>query len=101
MSEPLKLAFGVYVSVPAVNETLPFVPWVTAVTAKVWLDSLAGPFESLGRGSNVTVPSSATVVVSLTAVGASLTSETVIETVARFESAVPSFARYVKESEPK
>ena len=54
-----------------------------------WVASLAGPFESLGRGSKVSEPSSATVVVSLTAVGASFTSVTVIETVARFESAVP------------
>ena len=44
--------------------------------------------------------SSATVAVSLTALGGSFTGVTVSETVATFESRVPSFALKVKESGP-
>ena len=72
--------------------TEPLAPWVTAVTVRVWLDSLAGPVVSLARTVVVTEPSSATVSLSSTAIGASLTSVTVIVTVAvsHCESATPS-----------
>ena len=54
------------------------------MTVRVWLPSLAGPVESLAVRSlaKESVPSSATVVESATAVGASLTSVTVTLTVA-------------------
>ena len=62
--------------------TVPWAPSVTAVTVRVWPDSLAGPVLSLARTLVVTEPSSATVAVSLTASGVSLTSVTVTLTVA-------------------
>ena len=60
-----------------VELTLPWAPWLTAVTLRVWPASLAGPRLSLVRGSRLTEPSSATLAESLTAVGLSLTSVTV------------------------
>ena len=56
--------------------------------------------ESLPRTSTSVRSSSATVAVSLTATGGSLTGNTVSETVATFESTVPSCALKVKLSEP-
>ena len=57
--------------------------WATAVTVSVWAVSLAGPVAVVGAaGRWSTEPSSATVAVSSTAVGASLTSVTVTLTVA-------------------
>src|SRR5256885_9408272 len=52
------------------------------VAVSVGVGSSDGPVLSLLRGSKVTDPSSATVVASSTAVGTSLTSVTVIDTVA-------------------
>ena len=72
--------------------TVPWAPWVTAVTVSVWPASLAGPLMSLARTrSKLTEPSSATLVESSTAVGLSLTSVTVTLTVAVlvFGSATP------------
>ncbi len=63
---------------------------------------LSTPSWSLARTSKtLSVLSSATVSLSLTATGSSLTLVTVIEYVAVFESTVPSYALKVKLSEPK
>ena len=77
-----------YVTVPATSETEPCVsPTMgsTEMTVRVWPDSFAGPAESLAvrsEAGKLTEPSSATDLESPLAVGASLTSDTVTETVA-------------------
>ena len=56
--------------------------------------------ESFASTATEIAPSSSTDAASLTATGASFTGRTVRETVAVFESAVPSFASNVNESGP-
>src|SRR5438552_18393905 len=71
------------------------VPWlgpaVTESVVRVWVDSLAGPGESLARTFTLVEPSSATVARSAWATGGSFTSVTVTETVAvsQLESGEP------------
>src|SRR5947208_4338051 len=61
------------------------VPWagpeVTESIVRVWVDSLAGPGESLARTFTLVEPSSATVARSAWATGGAFTSVTVTETV--------------------
>ena len=63
-------------------------------------DSFAGPAESFSRGSSWTTPSSATVAVSSTAVGASFAGRTVTET-APVSVSAPSETVYEKVAVPK
>src|SRR5207244_2892963 len=71
-------------SAPAlVIATVPWAGWVTLVIVSVWVASLAGPLAALARTRIVVAAaSSARVLLSATAVGLSLTSVTVIDTVA-------------------
>jgi hypothetical protein len=96
LAVPLKFGSGVNETVPAASDTTPFTAPPTPVTVRVCPLSSAGPGESLAASSaagNVTVVSSAVAFASATAVGLSLTAVTVIVTVARLESRVPSLAR--------
>ena len=74
---------------------------VTDSMVRTWPLSLAGPALSLARTSTGVVPlSSRTMTLSASETGTSLTSVTVIDTVAAAESTVPSLTLNVKLSEP-
>ena len=93
----MKFSFGVYVTVPSLLlVTTPFAGCVTAVTES----ESPSISESLRSTSVVTSVSSAVESTSSTATGASLSSLTVIKTVAVLLSTVPSFALKVKISAP-
>src|SRR5438046_10413330 len=79
---------------PAESDTVPWEAVPTAVTVRVWVDSLDGPAESLpvrSDAAKASAVSSAVDFESFTAVGASFTSVTVTFTVAvsDFGSAIP------------
>src|SRR5439155_650747 len=98
----LKSASGVYVTTPASSETVPCVEPVigsTAVTVNVCVDSFDGhtePLHARSLAGKHSVPSSATLFASATAVGASFTSVTVTLTVpvSDFKSLTPAAVTY-------
>ena len=93
VSVPLKLAFGVYVAVLPVTDTVPFAPLV-AVNVR------ASPSMSAPESVTSTDWFSRVAAVASSAVGLSLTGVTVMLTVAAADVATPSFAMNVNESAP-
>ena len=90
LSVPLKLAFGVYVKLPSdASVTVPLAGFAPSVAVSVVPASTSVSF---ARTLPLTAVSSAVDAVSFAATGTSLTASTVIDTVATFETAVPSLA---------
>ena len=94
------MATGVYVKLPLVlSVNAPCDGGETSAADSDWL-STSVSFSSTPGAPTVSVPSSATRYESSTAFGKSLTGFTVMVTVAVFELASPSLARYANESLP-
>ena len=90
LSVPLKFAAGVYVKLPsAASVTVPFAGLAPSVAVRVVPASASVSFV---RTVPLTGASSVVDAVSFAATGVSLTASTVIDTVATFETAVPSLA---------
>ena len=99
----MKSAAGVYLMVPSrLTVALPWSGAVSMVTVSVWALSFDGPATSpLSTSIESLAVSSAVVVESASATGESLTSVTVIDTVAgALRPLSESLARYVNESLP-
>ncbi len=97
VSTPLAFGFGVYLNAPVaalVMAAVPFVPLLTIVNVS------ASPSTSFATSVPVAGMSSSVVSVPAEATGASLTAAMAMDTVAVLESTVPSFAAYVKLSDP-
>ena len=100
LSLPLKFADGVYVKLPfALSASVPWAGPVTSPAVNV-PPSMSVSLPNTPGAATMSGWSSVAVYASGSATGESFTALIVIVTVATFESAVPSFAVYVKLSLP-